>query len=132
MSTLDIYDTTLRDGAQTEGISYSVQDKLHIVERLDALGVAFIEGGWPGSNPKDERFFAAAKKLKLRHAQLTAFGSTRRASSAAKDPNLRALLKTGTETLTIFGKTWDLHVRDVLRVSLDDNLKLIEDSVAFP
>lgn len=131
MTTVDIFDTTLRDGAQTEGISYSVRDKLHIVEKLDALGVAYIEGGWPGSNPKDDRFFAEAKKLKLRHAQLTAFGSTRRAPSAKKDPNLKALLKAGTQTLTIFGKTWDLHVRDVLRVSLDDNLKRIEDSVAF-
>ncbi len=132
MATLfHLYDTTLRDGAQTEGISYSVQDKLRITEKLDALGVAYIEGGWPGSNPKDAEYFRRAKRLRLNSAQLTAFGSTRRASSAAKDPNLQALLKAETEIITIFGKSWDLHVRDVLKVSLDDNLTLIEDSIAF-
>ncbi len=126
-----LYDTTLRDGAQTEGISYSVQDKLRITEKLDALGVPYIEGGWPGSNPKDAEYFKKAKRLRLTSAQLTAFGSTRHASSAAKDPNLQALLKAETGIITIFGKSWDLHVRDVLKVSPDDNLHLIEDSVAF-
>ncbi len=128
---IELYDTTLRDGAQTEGISYSVQDKLRITEKLDALGVHTIEGGWPGSNPKDAEYFRQVRRLKLRTAKLAAFGSTRRAATAAADPNLKALLKAETPIVTIFGKTWDLHVREVLRVSLDDNLRLIEDSVAF-
>ena len=128
---IDLYDTTLRDGAQTEGISYSVQDKLRISEKLDALGVPSIEGGWPGSNPKDAEFFRQAKRVRLKSAVLAAFGSTRRAASAAADSNLKALLKAETRVITIFGKSWDLHVRDVLRISLDENLKVIEDSVAF-
>ena len=131
MPAIELYDTTLRDGAQTEGISYSVQDKLRITEKLDALGVHTIEGGWPGSNPKDGEFFRQAARLRLRSVRLAAFGSTRRAASAAKDPNLRALLKAETRVVTIFGKSWDLHVRDVLRIRLEENLKVIEDSVAF-
>ena len=131
MSRIELYDTTLRDGAQTEGISYSVQDKLRITERLDALGLPTIEGGWPGSNPKDAEFFRQAKRLRLRASTLAAFGSTRRAATAARDPNLQALLAAETPIITIFGKSWTLHVRDVLKVTLDDNLKLIEDSVAF-
>ncbi len=131
MPSIVCYDTTLRDGAQTEGISYSVQDKLRITEKLDRLGVPYIEGGWPGSNPKDAEYFRQARRLKLRTSQLAAFGSTRRASSAAADPNLKALLQAETKMITIFGKSWDLHVRDVLRISLEDNLKVIEDSVAF-
>jgi 2-isopropylmalate synthase len=131
MPHIDLYDTTLRDGAQTEGISYSVQDKLRIIEKLEHLGVHYIEGGWPGSNPKDAELFRRAKKLRLRTAKLAAFGSTRRADSAGADANLQALLKAETPVVTIFGKTWDLHVRDVLRASLDDNLQMIEDSVAF-
>ncbi|MBI3010098.1 MAG: citramalate synthase [Candidatus Omnitrophica bacterium] len=129
--TTSLYDTTLRDGAQTEGISYSVQDKLHITQKLDELGVHYVEGGWPGSNPKDAEFFKRAKKLRLRNALLTAFGSTRYASNASRDSNLRALLEAETPIVTIFGKSWNLHVRDVLRISLDENLKLIADSVAF-
>ena len=125
MAAITLYDTTLRDGAQTEGISYSVQDKLRISEKLDHLGVHYIEGGWPGSNPKDEAFFRQAKRLRLRASTLTAFGSTRRSASAAKDPNLQALLKAETRVITIFGKSWDLHVRDVLKISLDENLKVI-------
>jgi 2-isopropylmalate synthase len=131
MPHVELYDTTLRDGAQTEGISYSVQDKLRITEKLDQLGLPSIEGGWPGSNPKDAEFFRQAKRLKLGAATLVAFGSTRRAAAAAKDANLQALLKAETRAITIFGKSWDLHVRDVLRASLDENLRLIEDSVAF-
>ena len=132
MTNIELYDTTLRDGAQTEGISYSVQDKLRVTEKLDALGVHYIEGGWPGSNPKDAEYFRRAAKLRLSNAILTAFGSTRRADHApAKDPNLQALLKADTQVITIFGKTWDLHVKDVLRISLDENLRVIEDSVAF-
>ncbi|MBI3010969.1 MAG: citramalate synthase [Candidatus Omnitrophica bacterium] len=131
MGHIELYDTTLRDGAQTEGISYSVQDKLRIAERLDGLGVHTIEGGWPGSNPKDAEFFRRARRLRLRSATLAAFGSTRHSSSAANDQNLRALLKAETQVVTIFGKSWDLHVRDVLKISFDENLKVIEESVAF-
>ena len=131
MSSIELYDTTLRDGAQTEGISYSVQDKLRITEKLDELGVPVIEGGWPGSNPKDAQYFREVKGLGWKRGKLAALGSTRRASSAARDPNLKALLAAETPIVTIFGKSWDLHARDVLRVSLDENLKLIEDSVAF-
>ncbi|HBH96859.1 MAG TPA: citramalate synthase, partial [Candidatus Omnitrophica bacterium] len=132
MARVELYDTTLRDGAQTEGISYSVSDKLRIAEKLDQLGVPFIEGGWPGSNPKDAEFFrVAGKRLAFKHAELAAFGSTRRAATAAKDANLLALLNAETRTVTIFGKSWDLHVREVLKASLDENLKLIRDSVAF-
>lgn len=131
MTRVELYDTTLRDGAQTEGVSYSVQDKLRITERLDALGVHYIEGGWPGSNPKDTEFFRRARRLHLARARLAAFGSTRRARRAATDANLQALLKADTPVVTIFGKTWDLHVREVLRVSLDENLRVIEDSITF-
>lgn len=131
MPHIELYDTTLRDGAQTEGISYSVQDKLRITEKLDKLGIPIIEGGWPGSNPKDAEFFRQVRKLRLRNAQLAAFGSTRRATTAAKDSNLLALLKAQSPFVTIFGKSWDLHAQEVLRVSLDDNLKIIADSVCF-
>ncbi|MBI2885387.1 MAG: citramalate synthase [Candidatus Omnitrophica bacterium] len=131
MTRVELYDTTLRDGAQTERISYSVQDKLRITQKLDELGVACVEGGWPGSNPKDAQFFQLARKLSLKTAVLAAFGSTRHAATAAKDANLNALLKAETSVITIFGKTWDLHVRDVLRVPLDENLRMIEDSVRY-
>jgi len=129
---VELYDTTLRDGAQTQGISFSVCDKMRIAEKLDMLGMHYIEGGWPGANPKDAEFFKKAKKLKLRNSKLVAFGSTRRASSDAfKDSVLENLLKAGTEVITIFGKSWDLHVKAVLGVSLSENLKMIEDSVNF-
>ena len=132
MTRVELYDTTLRDGAQTEGISYSVSDKLRITEKLDALGVPYIEGGWPGSNVKDSQFFRSARRLRLKSARVVAFGSTRRANlRSARDPNLNALLKAETDTVTIFGKTWDLHVREVLKISLDHNLTVIEDSVRF-
>ncbi len=133
MKKVHIYDTTLRDGAQFEGISFSVKDKLRISRKLDELGVDFIEGGWPGANPKDNEFFAvAAKELKLKKSKLTAFGSTRRAGGrTASDPVVKGLLKAGTKYLTIFGKSWDLHVREVLKASLKENLKMIEDTVAY-
>ena len=131
MPHVQLYDTSLRDGAQTEGISYSVQDKLRITQKLDALGMAYIEGGWPGSNPKDAEFFRQAKRLRLNTSILAAFGSTRRAATPTKDTNLSALLKAETAVITIFGKSWDLHVRDVLKISLDENLHVIEDSIAF-
>lgn len=128
-----IYDTTLRDGSQSEGISFTVKDKMRIASKLDELGVDFIEGGWPGSNPKDNEFFAMAKKqLKLKNSRLTAFGSTRRSGVVpAKDQVLGQLLKAETGYVTIFGKSWDLHVKQVLRTSLADNLDMVESSVKF-
>ena len=130
---VQIYDSTLRDGAQAEGISYSVDDKLMIARRLDDLGVHYIEGGWPNpTNPKDLEFFLRAKGLKLQHARVAAFGSTRRPGNCPEDdPTLNTLLRAETEVVTIFGKSWDLHVREVLRTTPGENLRLIEDSVAF-
>ena len=132
MSRITIYDTTLRDGSQTEGISFTVNDKVKIVEKLDKLGVHYIEGGWPGSNPKDRDFFELIKDKKLKNAAIAAFGSTRRAKvAAADDANLQELVKSQAPTLTIFGKSWDLHVTDVIRTTLEENLKMIYDSVEF-
>src|SRR5215813_7236037 len=132
MKRIQIYDTTLRDGSQAEDISFTLEDKLRIAERLDDLGVHYIEGGWPGSNPRDEEFFRAVKRLGLRHAKVAAFGSTRRAGIGADaDRNLEALLRAATPVVTIVGKTWDLHVRDDLRIPLEENLDVIRDSVAF-
>ena len=129
---MKIYDTTLRDGTQGEGISFSVADKLLIVERLDQFGVDYIEGGFPGSNPRDIAFFAEARKLKLRHARLAAFGSTRRAGTRAEDDaQLRTLLESGMPVLTLVGKTWLLHVREILRTTAEENLAMIEDSVRY-
>ena len=131
-NSIEIYDSTLRDGAQAEGIAYSLEDKLLIARRLDELGVHYIEGGWPNpTNPKDLAFFQEVKKLDLR-AQVTAFGSTRRAQTRPEeDEILNTLLKAGTSSIALFGKSWTLHVEKVLRTSLDENLELIEDSVAF-
>lgn len=127
-----IYDTTLRDGAQGEGVYFSVEDKLRIVKKLDSLGLDYIEGGWPGSNPKDQEFYQAAAKLKFKHAKLSAFGSTRRANNLpSEDKTLNDLLATQTPVVTIFGKSWDFHAREVLKVSLAENLQLIEDSIAY-
>jgi len=127
---IKIYDTTLRDGTQGEGISFSVADKLLIVERLDQFGVDYIEGGFPGSNPRDIAFFAEAKNLRLRHARLAAFGATRRAGvRASEDPQLRTLLDSGMPVLTIVGKTSLLHVREIIRTTPEENLAMIEDSV---
>ncbi len=127
-----IYDTTLRDGSQAEGISFSGIDKTRILERLDILGVSYIEGGWPGSNPKDAEFFEAAKKKKLKHAKLAAFGSTRRAKVAVEEEdNIRKLLESEAPVITIFGKSWMLHVHEVLRISPDKNLEIIADSCAY-
>ena len=132
MKKIAIYDTTLRDGSQTEGISYSLQDKINIAKRLDDFGIDFIEGGWPFSNPKDTELFNYFKKQPLNKSKLAPFGSTAHPSNpAAKDKNLLSLIKAGTEYVTIFGKTWDLHVKEVLRIKLDDNLKIIHDSVKF-
>lgn len=127
-----IYDTTLRDGTQGEGISFSVNDKLLIAQKLDAFGVDYIEGGFPGSNPRDITFFAEAKKLKFKHAKLAAFGSTRRAGIKAEDDaQLKTLLEAETPVLTLVGKTWTLHVTEIIRTTLDENLAMIEDSVRY-
>lgn len=129
-SIVELYDTTLRDGTQSEDISFTVEDKIRISEKLDELGIHYIEGGWPGSNPKDNEFFVKAPALK--HAKLVAFGSTRRRGVAAsRDKTLEALLKAETPVITIFGKSWDLHVREALHVSLEENLDLIRDSIEF-
>ena len=130
--TVAIYDTTLRDGTQGEGVSFSSADKLRITERLDAFGIHYIEGGWPGSNPKDMEFFNEARKRKFKHARIAAFGSTRRAKEAcSRDTNIQALVEAQTPVVTMFGKTWVLHVRDVLRVPLEENLAMIADSVHY-
>ncbi|HEV8073977.1 MAG TPA: citramalate synthase, partial [Opitutaceae bacterium] len=127
-----IYDTTLRDGTQGEGISFSVADKLRIAEKLDAFGMDYIEGGFPGSNPRDIAFFAEAKTLRLKHARLAAFGATRRAGGkAGDDPQLRTLLDSGMPVLTLVGKTWLLHVTEILRTTPEENLAMIEDSIRF-
>ncbi len=132
MVKVKIYDTTLRDGAQAEGISFSLEDKVRIAQKLDELGFHYIEGGWPGSNPKDIKFFQRMKRIGLKNAQLTAFGSTRRAKyPVEKDPNIQALLESETKVVCIFGKSWDLHVRVALGISLEENLKIIEDSVSY-
>jgi 2-isopropylmalate synthase len=126
-----LYDTTLRDGTQGEGFQLSVLDKLRIAERLDAFGIDFIEGGWPGSNPKDVEFFREAKSLKLKHAKLAAFGSTRRANTpVGDDPQVALLLEAETPVVTIFGKSWKLHVTEVLRTTVEENRAMIRDTVA--
>jgi len=132
MQVVKLYDTTLRDGTQTEGMSLSVNDKLRIAKKLDEFGVQYIEGGWPGSNPKDMEFFLKAKSLKLKNSKLVAFSSTRRAHlKASEDKNIAQLVKAKTKAVTIFGKSWDLHVTDVLKTTLDENLEMIKDTVGF-
>ena len=132
MQEIKLYDTTLRDGSQGEGISFSVTDKIKIAKKLSLLGIHYIEGGWPGSNPKDMGFFKEARKLRLKKSELVAFGSTRRAkTSPTKDVNLKALIKSGARTITIFGKTWDMHVTDALKVSLQENLSMIQETVEY-
>jgi 2-isopropylmalate synthase len=127
---VEIYDTTLRDGSQGEGINFSVADKLRIAERLDAFGVHYIEGGWPGSNPKDIEFFAQARKRRFKNAKLAAFGATRRKGVAATDDEqVRLLLEAATPVITIVGKSWLLHVREVLRTTAEENLAMIRETV---
>lgn len=129
---IEIYDTTLRDGSQGIGINFSVSDKLRIAEKLDAFGIHFIEGGWPGSNPKDMEFFTKAKARKFKHAKLAAFGATRRKGVRVdKDPQVRLLLEAGTPVVTVFGKTWLLHVRHVLATTPEENLAMIADTIRF-
>jgi 2-isopropylmalate synthase len=131
--TVEIYDTTLRDGAQLEGISLTVDDKLRIAEQLDNLGVHYIEGGWPGANPKDVEFFERAQKeLSLKQSRLVAFGSTRRVNgNAESDPTLANLVSAGTSTVCIVGKSWDYHVTEALRTSLDEGVAMVADSIKF-
>src|SRR5207247_1978975 len=129
---VEIYDTTLRDGSQGEGINFSVMDKLRIAEKLDAFGIQYIEGGWPGSNPKDMEFFTEAKRRKFKTAKLAAFSMTRRKKIAVeKDANLRQLLEAETPAICIVGKTWLLHVVEVLETTPDENLAMIADTVKF-
>jgi 2-isopropylmalate synthase len=129
---IQLYDTTLRDGTQAEDISFTLDDKLRIAEVLDDLGVHYIEGGWPGSNPRDEEFFRAVKGRHLKHARVAAFGSTRRAGvRASDDRNLELCVRAETPVITIVGKTWDLTVRDDLRISQKANLEIIHDSIAY-
>ncbi|MFQ5991042.1 MAG: citramalate synthase [Nitrospiraceae bacterium] len=129
---LEVYDTTLRDGAQAEDVSFSADDKVRIAQKLDELGVHYIEGGWPGANPKDIEFFQMIQTIPLKQAKVVAFGSTRRAANpVTKDPNLQALLAAGTSTITLFGKSWGLHVTDALGISRTKNLEIIEDSITY-
>jgi 2-isopropylmalate synthase len=129
---ISTFDTTLRDGTQGEAVSFSVDDKLVIAQKLDDLGIDYIEGGWPGSNPKDKEFFARASDLKLHHARLTAFGATRFAKNPVEeDRNVRALVEAGTPVVSIFGKTWDLHVKRALGITEEVNLALISETVKY-
>lgn len=133
VSDFHVYDTTMRDGAQQEGLNLSVQDKMHIARHLDDLGVGYIEGGWPGSNPKDTEFFAlAAKELDLKHATLAAFGATRRAGvPAAEDPLIQALRDSGASVVTLVAKSHDRHVTEALRTTLEENLAMVRDTVTY-
>ena len=132
MRRVTIYDTTLRDGTQAEDINLTTEDKLRIALKLDELGLAYIEGGWPGSNPTDKRFFQEIQNYDLKTARIAAFGSTHNhRSTAATDPNLKALLESGAPVVTIFGKSWDIHVTDALGTTLERNLELVGDSLAF-
>jgi 2-isopropylmalate synthase len=129
---ITVYDTTLRDGSQGEDVSFSVNDKLRILQKLDDLGIHYIEGGWPGANPKDTLFFKEAKKINLKNSVLTAFGSTRRKKiTPAKDPQVKALLNSGVKTVTIVGKSWDFHVKEVLKATLSENLDMITDTIDY-
>ncbi|MBL7172196.1 MAG: citramalate synthase, partial [Desulfobacteraceae bacterium] len=131
-SQITLYDTTLRDGTQGEQVNLSAEDKFRIARKLDDFGIPYVEGGWPGSNPKDVRFFEMAREADFKKSRITAFGSTRRPGIAPhEDDNLRALLETGMETVTVFGKSWDLHAKEILGVSLKENLRMIEETVAY-
>src|SRR4051794_29426033 len=132
MTRIAIYDTTLRDGSQGEGVNFSLQDKLLITARLDALGIDYVEGGYPLSNPKDAAYFRAVRDLDLAHARVAAFGMTRRRDLAAEDDiGMKALVAAATPAITIVGKSWDFQAQEILGVSLDENLRMISDSVAY-
>ncbi|MBN1905849.1 MAG: citramalate synthase [Deltaproteobacteria bacterium] len=127
-----LYDTTLRDGTQGEQVNLSAEDKLKVAHRLDEMGITYIEGGWPGSNPKDARFFSMARSVSFKNAKLTAFGSTRRFGvTPENDPSIQAILEAETPAVTLFGKTWDLHATEILGVTLEQNLEMIEDTVRY-
>ncbi len=129
---MHLYDTTLRDGAQAEDVNFSVEDMIRVARKLDQFGVHYIEGGWPGSNPRDVEFFKEMRRNRLKRAKLVAFGATRRARlKATEDPNLKALVTSGVSVATIYGKTWDLHVLKALKTTLEENLSMIRDSVQF-
>ncbi|MGZ4114738.1 MAG: citramalate synthase, partial [Actinomycetota bacterium] len=131
-STVELYDTTLRVGAQRADLSYSIEDRLRILHRLDSLGFPYVEGGWPGANPRDSEFFKLATKETLEHATLTAFGMTRKAGERPEDSAvLRELLDAGTEVICLVGKSWDLHVTDALRTTLEEGVAMVFDSIAF-
>ena len=132
MRQIKLYDTTLRDGTQGEGIVFSVEDKLHITEKLDDIGIHYIEGGWPGSNPKDIEYFKKVKGLNLKFSKITAFSSTKKAKKVVQeDSNIQALLKSEAPVVTIFGKSWDMHVYDVLKISLEENLELVFKTISY-
>jgi 2-isopropylmalate synthase len=132
MTHIDIYDTTLRDGAQGEGISFSLDDKIKIARRLDDFGIPYIEAGWPGSNAKDAEFFRQIRSVPLKQAQVAAFGSTRRANAQCEDdPQIQMLVDAQTPVVTLVGKTWDLHVHKVIETTLDENLAMIADSIRY-
>src|SRR3989339_2220421 len=127
-----LFDTTLRDGAQTEGISFSLEDKLKITKLLDEFGIHYIEGGWPGSNPKDIEYFKAVRQLGLKFAKIVAFSSTRRPGIKVEDDkNIQTLIEAETPTVSIFGKCWDFHVKDALKTTLEENLAMIKDTIAY-
>ena len=127
MKKITILDSTLRDGAQGEGVSFSVQDKIHICKSLDELGIQYIEAGNPGSNPKDMEFFQEVKKVSFKNAKICAFGATRRKDLTCKeDSNLQSLLQAGTDTVVIFGKSWTFHVKNIIKTSLKENLAMIK------
>ena len=125
-----LYDTTLRDGTQGEQVTLSAEDKVRIAQKLDDFGMHYVEGGWPGSNPKDARFFEMARKISFKKTRLTAFGSTRRPQIRPEDDqNIQALLRTELDTITVFGKSWDLHASEIMGVSLEENLAMIEETL---
>src|SRR5262249_15197518 len=132
MARIQIYDTTLRDGSQGEGVNFSLQDKLLITQKLDEFGIDFVEGGYPLSNPKDAEYFQAVRNLTLKHAKVVAFGMTRKKNSRAEDDtSLKAVIAAQTPAVTLVGKTWDMHVTTVLGTTLEENLRMIADSVAL-
>ena len=132
MAKIEILDSTLRDGAQGAGVSYSVQDKIHICQALDRLGIDFIEAGNPGSNPKDYEFFQEIQKINFQNSKICAFGATRRKEiSCEHDSNIQSLLAAATDYVVIFGKSWTFQVTDIIKTSLEENLKMIEDSCRY-